>query len=96
MHGSYKKSILTHLRNNFKAELEHNVYYYLWRYKHPGDAEVRNPPANARDAGSIPGSGRLPREGNDNLLQPIFAWKISWTEEAGRLYSIVLQRAGHN
>ena len=36
---------------------------------------VKNPPANARDtgdtrdAGSIPGWGRSPREGNGNLLQ---------------------------
>ena len=26
----------------------------------------------------------------------IFAWKIPWTEEPGRLQSIVLQRVGHN
>ena len=57
---------------------------------------VRNPPADARDADSILGSGRSPREGNENLLQPILAWEVSWTEEAGRLYSIVLQRVGHN
>ena len=33
---------------------------------------VKNPPANARDArevGSVPGSGRSPGEGNRNLLQ---------------------------
>ena len=30
---------------------------------------VKNLPANARDAGSIPGSGRSPGEGNGNLLQ---------------------------
>ena len=33
---------------------------------------VKNPPANAgdaRDMGSIPGSGRCPGEGNGNLLQ---------------------------
>ena len=33
---------------------------------------VKNPPANAedaRDAGSIPGLGRCPGEGNDNPLQ---------------------------
>ena len=33
---------------------------------------VKNPPANAgdtRDTGSIPGSGRFPGVGNDNLLQ---------------------------
>ena len=38
----------------------------------PGGTVVKNPPANAgdaRDAGSIPGSGRFPESGNGNLLQ---------------------------
>ena len=30
---------------------------------------MKNPPANAGDAGSIPGSGRFPGEGNGNPLQ---------------------------
>ena len=30
---------------------------------------VKNPPANARDTGSIPGSGRYSGEGNGNPLQ---------------------------
>ena len=30
---------------------------------------VKNPPANARDMGSIPGSGRYPGEVNGNPLQ---------------------------
>jgi len=30
---------------------------------------VKNPPANVRDAGSIPGSGRSPEEGTGNPLQ---------------------------
>ena len=30
---------------------------------------VKNPPANAGDSGSIPGSGRSPGEGNGNPLQ---------------------------
>ena len=30
---------------------------------------VKNPPANAGDRDSIPGSGRSPGEGNDNSLQ---------------------------
>ena len=30
---------------------------------------VKNPPANVGDAGSIPASGRSPREGNGNPLQ---------------------------
>ena len=35
----------------------------------PGGSVVKNLPANARDMGSIPGSGRCPGEGNGNPLQ---------------------------
>ena len=35
----------------------------------PGGSVLKNPPANARDLGSIPGSGRSPGEGNGNPLQ---------------------------
>ena len=35
----------------------------------PGGLVVKNPPAKAADAGSIPGSGRSPGEGNGNPLQ---------------------------
>ena len=35
----------------------------------PGGVVVKNPPANAGDTGSIPGSGRCPRGGNGNPLQ---------------------------
>ena len=35
----------------------------------PGGSVVKNPPANAGDDGSIPGSGRSPGEGNGNLFQ---------------------------
>ena len=38
----------------------------------PGDSVVKNPPANAGDAGSIPGSGRSPGEGYGNPLQYSF------------------------
>ena len=34
-----------------------------------GDSVIKNLPANARDAGSIPGSWRSPGGGNDNPLQ---------------------------
>ena len=42
-----------------------------WFYKppsFPGGAVVKNPPANSRDAGLIPGSRRFPEEGNGNPL----------------------------
>jgi len=35
----------------------------------PGGSGVKNPPDNARAAGSIPGSGRSPGEGTGNPLQ---------------------------
>jgi len=34
----------------------------------PGGSVVKNPPVNAGDAGSIPGSGRYPGGGNGNPL----------------------------
>ena len=48
---------------------------------------VKNPPVNAgdiRDTGSVPGSESSPGEGLDNPLG-ILAWRITWTEESGRL-----------
>ena len=35
----------------------------------PGGSVVKNPPANAGDAGSVPGSGRSPEGGNGYPLQ---------------------------
>ena len=35
----------------------------------PGGAVVKNPPVNAGDAGSTPGSGRSPGERNGNPIQ---------------------------
>ena len=44
---------------------------FIWKYisSFLGNSVVRNPPANAADAGLIPGSGRSPGEGNGNPLQ---------------------------
>ena len=49
----------------------------------PGGSAVRNLPANARDLGSIHGSGRSPGGGNGNPLQ-YCAWQIPWTDEPGQ------------
>ena len=43
-----------------------------------------------RDAGSIPGSGRPPKEGIATHSS-IPAWRIPWTEETGKLQSTGLQ-----
>ena len=63
---------------------------------------VKNLPANAwdtREAGSIPGSGRSPGEGNGNPIQYsclAFAQRVPWMEETGRLQSIGSHRVGHH
>ena len=64
----------------------------------PAGAVVKNPPANAgdsRDVGSVPGLGRSP-EKEIATHSSIFAWKIPWTEDPGRLWSMGLQRVGHD
>ena len=50
----------------------------------PGGSMVKNPPANARDTGSIPGLGR-PLEGEMASHSSILAWEIPWTEEPSGL-----------
>ena len=57
---------------------------------------VKNPPANAGDTGSIPGSGRSPGRGNGN--PPKYScWRIPWPEESRGLHDpMVLQRVGHD
>jgi len=54
---------------------------------------VKNPPANAGDLGSIPGSGRSPGEGNGNPLPSILAWRIQRMEDPGGLQSMGLQKS---
>ena len=52
--------------------LQHVECDYIWRWASQVALEVKNPSAGAgdvRDAGSIPGSGRSPGEGNGNPLQ---------------------------
>ena len=51
---------------------------------------VKNPPADAgeaRDTGSVPGSGRPAREGNEEMAthSDSLDWRIPWTEEPGGL-----------
>ena len=51
------------------------MYIFIWitsvylKLGFPGGSVVKNPPANAGDEGSIPGSGRCPAEGANNPLQ---------------------------
>ena len=59
---------------------------------------VKNPPANAgdaRDKGSIPGSGISLEEGMASLSS-ILAWKIPWAEEPDGLQSSGSQKVRHD
>ena len=53
---------------------------------------VKNPPANEGDVDLIPGSERSPGEGN-GTYSGILTWKITWTEEPGRLQSMESQKS---
>ena len=61
----------------------------------PNGSDKKESDYRAGDPGLIPGSGRSAGEGNGNHSS-ILAWKIPWTEEAGRLQSIGSQRVGHD
>ena len=50
---------------------------------------------DARDVGSVPGSGRSLRGGHGDRSS-IFAWRIPWIEEPGGLQSIRSQRVRHD
>ena len=57
-----------------------------------GGSVVKNPTANARDAGSIPGM-RRPLEKEMATHSRILAWEISWTEEPSGLQSMGSQKS---
>ena len=56
---------------------------------------VKNPPANARDVGSVPGSEDLLEE-NMATHSSVLAWEIPWTEDPGGEQTIGSQRVGHD
>ena len=59
---------------------------------------VKNPPANAGDtgdAGSISGLRRSLEKGMATHSS-ILAWRMSWKEEPGGLWSIGLQKVRHD
>ena len=61
----------------------------------PGGSEGKASACNARDLGSIPGSGSS-LEKEMATHSSILAWRIPWTEEPGGLQSMGLQRVGQD
>ena len=70
----------------------YTISYAITLQGFPCGSVVKNPPANAGDVSSVPGSGRCPGEGNGNPLR--YSWNIPWTEEPDGLQSMELQRVG--
>ena len=59
---------------------------------------VKNPPANAGDVrDAVRSLGQEdPLEKGMATHSSILAWRIPWTEEAGRVLSVGSQRVGHD
>ena len=57
-----------------------------------GGSGVKNPPANAGNVDLILGSGKSLEEGN-GTCSGILTWKVTWTEEPGRLQSMESQKS---
>ena len=66
-----------------KRQSRNNGLYFLL-LEFPGGSVVKNPPANAGDAGSIHRLGGPPEKEMATHLS-ILAWEIPWTEEPGGL-----------
>ena len=60
----------------------------------PGASDSKESSRNAGDLSLIPGLGRSPEE-EMATGSNIFAWRIPWTVEPGRLLSTGSQRVGH-
>ena len=75
-----------------------------WQYftsidRFPGGSVVKNPPANAGDAGdvgSIPGSEKIAWRRAWQPHSSILAWVIPWREEPSRLQSMGVSRVRHD
>ena len=65
----------------------------LGRLGFPGGPVVKNPPANAGDVGSIPGSGRFPWRRKWQAHSSVLAWEIPQAEEPSGLQSVGLQKS---
>ena len=66
------------------------MYVHIWTSQ-----VVKNPPANAGDAGlSLGWEDPLEKEMATHFT--ILAWEIPWTEEPGGLQSLVSHRVGHD
>ena len=79
-----------------KQNRVHNVWFHFGLL---GDASRKESACQSKstgDTGLIPGLGRYSGLKKMATQCSIFAWKIPWTEEAGRLQSMGSRRVGHD
>ena len=68
-------------------------YQYLWgKRDFHGDSDGKESACNAKDLGSISGSGRSLEKGMATLSS-ILAWEVLWIEEPGGQQSMGLQKS---
>ena len=73
--------------------IQHFIITYKRKGGFSGGVVIKNPPANAGDAGSMPRSVRFPGVGNGNPLQ--YSCLENYMDRGG-LQFMGLQRVGHN
>ena len=69
--------------------------YFKCNLGFPGGSDGKEYAGSAGDPGSIPGSRRSLEE-KMATHSSILAWRIPWTEEAGGVQAVRLQRVGHD
>ena len=74
------------MESSILCQQGHNAIFHSLVYLigFPSGSVVKNPPVNAGNTGSTPGSGRYPGGGNVNLFH-YSCLENQWTEESGKL-----------
>ena len=85
--GSFCQSEI--LQREFFASLQLPLFQLYWGF--PGGSDCKESACNSEDLCLIPGWGRSLEE-EKAIHSSILAWRISWTEEPGELYSMGSQR----
>ena len=67
-----------------------------WGSGFPGGSGVKEAARQGRTCGFHPWVGEDPLEEGMATPSSVPAWRIPWTEEPGGLYSMGLQRVGHD
>ena len=74
-----------------------NVFNYLYTVGFPDGSSGKEPACQCRKQTQLPSlDWEDPLEKEMEALSSILAWRIPWTEEPGRLWSIESHKVRHN